>query len=355
MRKVRYLAVGWVALVLVSCGGVHKGYEGPVRDVKEIAVLKWSMCEKCRIFNIDGNGRRRRLSDIVWVSDRNQAHLLPGPYTIAVATQYKDLWKCVLLDADFHLGRSYVMKQTACFECDPFEATIRIEDMVSGAIIAQSTVVSTGSYGEAGYQEEQCIERNCIGMAEQNRNHCEVACWPFDSESCRTRPATLKITPREIQDGNLLATLKVRDQRPPGLATTTFAPKLRGSLDTIRFDPPEAQVVKNFLEVELTRILRQEGIQSRHDFFCNLLEFYVRIEHGSPYVFYSSGEVTARIRLLLKHNGKEYDLSGKSTRKIHTNLGTDIIKRDIKRVVDGALEEIAADLEQYQARFMQGL
>lgn len=368
MRRIRYLILGWMALVVVSCGGeVYEDYGGPDADVEEIAILDWSSCEKCSVIRIDDN-RARRV--------RGEAYLSPGPHTITVGTYYEDLNVCVHLDADFHQGRSYIVKQAACFRCSPFEAGIRMEDKVSGEIIAQEQVFGTGPYGEMANEIERCVDDCLYEERRWDRLYPEDSWMPSPSCSqvcgkgihgfdCVTRDGTgivnfkgvvirktrladvvdVKIPLREVQDGQLLATVKVNDQRPPELATSTREAMFGVSLGTITFDPPEVQIVKNLLEVELTKILRDKGVQSEPDLVCDIVQFRV---HNEVTLLY--WDVVSEIQLFLTHNGKKYDLSGQSTKRTYIWPGRKIIKA----VVGDSLNEIAADLKQHHAGFQQG-
>ncbi len=148
---------------------------------------------------------------------------------------------------------------------------------------------------------------------------------------------TVKMPLQEVQNGNLLARVKVNDLRIPGVAASKREAAFGVPMGNISFDPPEAQVVKNLLEVELTKILREKGIQSQQDYVCDLVEFGVNTNTTPLY-----WDVIGRILLVLKQNGKEYNLFGKHMERTYAWPGESIIKK----VVDESLKQIAAGLRQ---------
>jgi hypothetical protein len=129
--------------------------------------------------------------------------------------------------------------------------------------------------------------------------------------------------------------VKVNDLRTPGVAASKREAAFGVPMGNITFDPPEAQVVKNLLEVELTKILRQKGIQSQQDYVCDLVEFGVNTNTTPLY-----WDVIGRILLVLKQNGKEYNLFGKHMERTYAWPGESIIEK----VVDESLKQIAAGL-----------
>jgi hypothetical protein len=147
----------------------------------------------------------------------------------------------------------------------------------------------------------------------------------------------VKMPLQEVQNGNLLALVKVNDQRTPGVVTSKREAAFGVPMGNVTFDPPEAQVVKNILEVELTKILRKKGKQSQLDFVCDLVEFGANMKTTTLY-----WDVVGRIQLILKQNGKKYNLFGKHLER--TYVWPD--KSIITRVVDESLKQIAADLRQ---------
>ena len=148
---------------------------------------------------------------------------------------------------------------------------------------------------------------------------------------------TVKMPLQEVLNGNLLARVKVNDLRTPGVAASKREAAFGVPMGNITFDPPEAQVVKNLLEVELTKILREKGIQSQQDYVCDLVEFGVNTDTTPLY-----WDVIGRIQLVLKQNGKEYNLFGKHMERTYAWPGESIIKK----VVDESLRQIAAGLRQ---------
>jgi len=147
----------------------------------------------------------------------------------------------------------------------------------------------------------------------------------------------VKMPRQEVQNGNLLARVKVNDLRTPGVAASKREAAFGVPMGNITFDPPEAQVVKNLLEIELTKILIEKGIQSQQDYVCDLVEFGVNTNTTPLY-----WDVIGRIQLVLKQDGKEYNLFGTSTERTYAWPGESIIKK----VVDESLKQIAIDLRQ---------
>ena len=147
----------------------------------------------------------------------------------------------------------------------------------------------------------------------------------------------VKMPLQEVQNQNLLARVKVNDLRAPGVAASTREAAFGVPMGNITFDPTEAQIVKNLLEVELTKILREKGIQSQQDYVCDLVEFGVNTDTTPLY-----WDVIGRILLVLKQNGKEYNLFGKALERTYAWPGESIIKE----VVDESLQQIVAGLRQ---------
>ena len=148
---------------------------------------------------------------------------------------------------------------------------------------------------------------------------------------------TVKMPLQEVQNENLLARVKVNDMRTPGVAASTREAAFGVPMGNITFNPPETQIVKNLLEIELTKILRERGIRSQQDYVCDLVEFGVNTDTTPLY-----WDVIGRILLVLKQNGKEYNLFGKHLERTYAWPGESIIKE----VVDEALQQIVADLRQ---------
>ena len=147
----------------------------------------------------------------------------------------------------------------------------------------------------------------------------------------------VKMQLQEVQNGSLLALVKVNDQRSPGVAASKREAAFGVPMGNITFNPPEAKIVKNLLEVELTKILREKGIQSQQDFACDLVEFGVNTNTTPLY-----WDVIGRIQLVLKQNGEEYNLSGKHMERTYVWPGESIIKK----VVAESLKQIASGLSQ---------
>jgi len=146
---------------------------------------------------------------------------------------------------------------------------------------------------------------------------------------------TVRMQSAEPQKEGLLARVQVNDMRTAMVTSqrSTFGMPM----GNISFDPPEPQLVKNLLEVELTRILRGKGVQSPQDYVCDIAEFGVNTTNTALY-----WDVTGRVRLVLKHDGKEYSLVGTHTERTYVWPGESIVKK----VVDESLKQITVGLEQ---------
>ena len=370
MRHIRYLIVAWVALALSSCavpGGIYRDYEGPERELNEIAVLDWSACDACTVTQVDGNSVRGPGTS--WRVSIDHAHLSPGQHTITVRTYYEDLGRrSIDLQAAFQPARVYLVKLAACFDCDPFEAEVSIEDMKIGVNIAQSTATGIGAYREIARKREECedeckdSEKGCRKWDSEEdcatrRSSCETLCRFSDAmrqaasrrEDHPLRPGqrstaldiSVNIPLQEQRLARPLVLVKTHDERIPGRPAGTRTAAFGLPLGHISFDPPEIEIVKQFLEVELTRILHEKGVHSPQEFDCDIEEFNV---YTNATLFY--WDVIAQIRLLLKQDGKEFELSGRSKERTFIWPGETIIAS----VVDGALSELAASLTTVQLR-----
>lgn len=159
------------------------------------------------------------------------------------------------------------------------------------------------------------------------------------------RDITIRMEQYEPQNvgGELLARVKVNDLRAPAAAG---ASKIGASsreaafgvpMGNITFDPTESQLVKNFLEIELTRLMRERGMQAKRDFSCDVVEFRANTDTTPLY-----WDVIGRIQLVLKQDGKEYGLSGTHTERTYAWPGEAVVKK----AVDESLNKIIAQLTQ---------
>lgn len=137
------------------------------------------------------------------------------------------------------------------------------------------------------------------------------------------------------QSGTPLAQVTVNDLRAPGVAASKRDAAFGVPMGNITFNPHETQLVKQLLEVELTRHFRENGDQRQRDYLCEIVEFGVNTNTTPLY-----WDVVARIRLVIKHGGKDYQLSGTSTERTFVWPGEAIVTK----VIDESLRQIAADL-----------
>ena len=202
------LALGLGALVLVSCavpGGIYKGYEGPDRDLKEVAVLTWS---SPAVTHIDGESVNERLP--LFGGVRNTiAHLPPGEHVLRFRHSWKDLFlndpemQFVTLRAVLSDGKSYVISEAPCKSCDPFSVKFSIVDSATGATVAEETMLGDVPYGTAAKeakerrrQEREDCEDRCSSKyhscewydlkpsneCREDREDCEEDCKTFDDK-----------------------------------------------------------------------------------------------------------------------------------------------------------------------------
>ncbi len=155
---------------------------------------------------------------------------------------------------------------------------------------------------------------------------------------------TVRMPQYEPQNGGvvLLAKVKVNDLRAAGVAASKREAAFGVPMGNVTFDPPEAQLVKNVLEPELTKLMREKGIQTKGDFSCDIIEFGVNTNTTPVY-----WDVIARIRLILKQRGKEYNLSGTHTERTYIWPGETVIKK----TVDESFNKIIATLKQVAIEF----
>lgn len=145
----------------------------------------------------------------------------------------------------------------------------------------------------------------------------------------------LKMPMPEAPDGISLAQVRVSDLRAPGIAASKREAAFGVPMGNISFNPTEPQLVKRLLEVELTRRLREKGVQSTRDYVCELVEFGVNTNTTALY-----WDVVGRVRLLVKQGGKDYPLAGTYTERTYLWPGEQLITR----VVGESLRQIGAEL-----------
>lgn len=150
---------------------------------------------------------------------------------------------------------------------------------------------------------------------------------------------TVRVQPRDFgaATGDLLAQVQVNDLRAPGTASSKREAAFGVPMGNINFDPKESQLVKNVLEVELTKLLREKSTQAKQHYSCDITEFGVNTNTTPLY-----WDVIGRIRLVLKQDGKEYILFGTHTERTFVWPGEAIIKK----VVDESFNQIIASLKQ---------
>lgn len=191
----RYLALGFVALVIVSCaapGGIYKGYEGPDRAPGEVAVLEWSTHPGGRVNEIDGVYLHETQPFFGGVAT-TVAQLLPATYRIKVNNNYAnylDTKADITLITRLEAGHTYKLQVDACYGCDPFSVHFSIIDSATGKAAYESKLYGSRSRREIREEEvEKCksrCERACFGYVDsddffecvEEESECEDACEP---------------------------------------------------------------------------------------------------------------------------------------------------------------------------------
>jgi len=134
--------------------------------------------------------------------------------------------------------------------------------------------------------------------------------------------------------GSSLATVTVLDTRQPGVASSKRE-SLGTPMGNITFDPPEAQLVKQDLEAELSRLMAAKGITHKETFSALLSEFGVNTQSTAMY-----WDCVAKISLVLKHGNQEFPLTGTGTERTYTWPGDEVLRKAVVK----AFEELNAGL-----------
>jgi len=196
MRMIRLVSLGFLAVVLISCavpGGIYKGYEGPDRDVTELAVLTWSRPD---VTHIDGKDVQEEDPFLTGIKV-TIAHLPPGRHRIAISHFWEDLYyedpggRYLNLQVNLQVGQSYVVREAPCMECDPFSVVFWVADAVTGMPLSQTTMIGSGPYGEAEKEaereeieecEEECSDEGWDCRSDDEKSNDE--CWD-DERDCK--------------------------------------------------------------------------------------------------------------------------------------------------------------------------
>ncbi len=145
----------------------------------------------------------------------------------------------------------------------------------------------------------------------------------------------VRIQVPQAQSGQPLAQVKVTDLRVPGVAASKREAAFGVPMGNITFHPPEAQLVKQLLEVELTRRLRDQGVQTPRDYVCEIVEFGANTVTTPLY-----WDMVGRVQLVLKDGARTYQLNGTHTERTFVWPGEELVMK----VVGESLKQIAADL-----------
>ena len=131
-----------------------------------------------------------------------------------------------------------------------------------------------------------------------------------------------------------LATVTVLDSRRPGVAASKRE-SLGTPMGNVTFEPAEAQLVKQDLEAELSRLMTAKGITRNESFSALLTEFGVNTQSSALY-----WDCVARISVVLKHGTKEFPLTGTGTERTYTWPGEEVLRKAVTK----AFEQLNASL-----------
>lgn len=138
----------------------------------------------------------------------------------------------------------------------------------------------------------------------------------------------------------LLADVKVMDLRQPGVASSKREAAFGVPMGTVEFDPPAAQLIKQELETELTKLLTEKGIRSKRYYVADLMEFGVNTDTTPLY-----WDVIGRIHLLVKEGENQHDLFGTHTIRTYVWPGEEIIQK----VISESMKQIISGLKPVSA------
>jgi hypothetical protein len=126
--------------------------------------------------------------------------------------------------------------------------------------------------------------------------------------------------------------VQVNDLRAPGVAASTRQAAFVTPMGNVTFDPPERQLVKDALEAALSG---QAQSQPAESYACDIVEFGVNTNTTPLY-----WDVVGVIRLKLRKDGREQDLSGTHTERTYIWPGAEIIgkviQESLRKVVESA-------------------
>ena len=132
-----------------------------------------------------------------------------------------------------------------------------------------------------------------------------------------------------------LAEVHVSDLRKPGVAASTREAAFGVPMGNVSFDPPEAELLRQMLEYELSKRLREKGIAEKRVYACDMTEFGINTLTTPVY-----WDVVCRVRIVLKRDGKEFPVSVTSTERTYIWPGETLIRK----TVEEALKQVASAL-----------
>lgn len=150
---------------------------------------------------------------------------------------------------------------------------------------------------------------------------------------CASSTVTVRLPPQTFSptQGAQRVTVEVNDLRTPGVAASTRQAAFGIPMGNVIFDPPEKQLVKEALGVALSR-----QPKSAVPYTCEILEFGVNTKTTPLY-----WDVIGVVRLKLKKDGREYDLSGTHTERTYFWPGEEILGRVIQESLHKAVDGLA--------------
>ena len=356
MEGIQRLCLCLSLMVLLGCGatpgGIYRAYEGEREDTRDISVLDWTAewkNSRLMVTHIDGtylHETEEAASDIL----TTVAHLLPGKHLIEFSHSWVDLYynnriaSFITLSGRFRPGHSYAISEAPCKGCKPFSVVFLLQDATTTEIIDQRTVTGVVPFGYVNKIEMECIDDSGCQYPRANAFSESLSNKSRARAEATAETVLINMPTKTASLNGRLATVSVRDKRPPGLSKSMLTRAFGAPRAMLSFTPPEAEIVENRLEFQLNEILRRTGVQSKREYLYDLMEF--RVFTRTTMLHW---DVVAQIRVSSQQQTTDIELSGESTTRTYVPPTAEIVRS----VVDDALEQVVTGLQAPQTGYRQ--